>query len=91
MEWYIHILIGFLALAGIVVAVINRPITPKLRRWLLEHRLLVERVAPFVLILWGGTIWALLIVKRDYSNVFAMVGGSVIICTGVFFFFFKRF
>ena len=90
MERYIYILIGLLAIAGIVVAVVKRPITPKLTRSLLEHRSLVKRVAPFVFILWGGTIWVLIVSKRDFTNVGAMVAGSVIICTGVFFFF-KRY
>lgn len=91
MERYINLIIGSLALIGIVVWVFKRPIAPKLRRWVLEHRSQVETVAPFVFILWGGTIWALMIVKGDFSNVLAMVGASVIIGTGVFLFFIKRF
>ena len=86
MERYIHILIGLLAIAGIVAAIVKRPILPKFTRWIPEHQTLVERVAPFVFILWGGAIWALILLKRDFGNVFAMVGGSVIFCTGVFFF-----
>jgi hypothetical protein len=86
-ERYIYILIGLLAIAGIALVVVKRPITPKLRRWVLEHRSLVERVAPFVFMLWGGTIWALIILKRDFSNVIAIAGGTVMIGTGVFFFF----
>lgn len=90
MERFINILIGLLVLAGIVLAVVKRPITPKIRRWVLAHRSLVETLAPFVFILWGGTIWTLMILKGDFSNVIAMVGASVIILIGVFFFF-RRF
>ena len=90
MERYIDILIGVLGVAGIVVAVLKRPIAPKLSRWLLKHRSVVATVAPFVFILWGGIMWALIILKRDFSNLVAMVGASVIICMGIFFFF-KRF
>ena len=86
-EQYIYILIGLLAIAGVALVVVKRPITPKLSRWVLEHRSLVERVAPFVFMLWGGAIWALIILKRDFSNVIAMAGGTVIIGIGVFFFF----
>jgi hypothetical protein len=64
MERYLHILIGLLALGGIAVMIVKRPITPKLSRWLLAHRLLVERVAPFVFIVWGGAIWMLINSKR---------------------------
>ena len=87
MERFIHIIIGLLAIAGIVAAIVKRPVTPKLSRWLLEHRSLVERLAPFVFILWGGMIWVLIILKSYFNNVVAMVGGSVIICIGGFFFF----
>jgi len=90
MERYINILIGLLVIVGVVVMVVKRPIAPKFRRWVLAHKSLVDTVAPFVFILWGGTIWALLILKSDFSNVPAMIVGSVIICIGVFFFF-KRY
>jgi hypothetical protein len=90
MERYINILIGLLAIVGVVVMIVKRPIAPKFRRWVLAHKSLVDTVAPFVFILWGGMIWALLILKSDFSNVPAMIVGSVIICMGVFFFF-KRY
>jgi len=90
MEQYINILIGILVIAAIIVVLVKRPLTSKLSRWLLTHRLLVNRVAPFVFIAWGGAIWALMILKGDFSNLIAIVAASVIICIGVFFFF-KRF
>ena len=90
MERYINTLIGFLAIAGVVVMIVKRPIAPKLSQWLVAHRSFVETVAPFVFILWGGLIWALMILKDDFSNVIAMIAASVIICIGVIFFF-KRF
>jgi hypothetical protein len=55
-----------------------------------KFHLTPEPTVPFVFILWGGAIWALILLKQDFSNVFAMVGGSVIFCTGIFFFL-KRF
>ena len=81
MERYVSILIGILAIAGIVVMVVKRP---KLSRWLSTHRTRVARVAPFFFIAWGGTIWALIIAKNAFDNVSAMVAGSLIICAGVF-------
>ena len=87
---YINTLIGLLAVAAFVVIVIKRPFIPKLTRSVLAHQLLVARVMPYVFLGWGGTIWALIILKNDFTNVLAMVGGSVIICTGVFFFFFFK-
>ena len=90
MEHYINILIGFLVIAGIVVMIVKRPIAPKINRWLVAHRSLIDAVAPFVFILWGGGIWAAMILKNDFSNVTAMIGASVIIGIGIFFFF-KRF
>lgn len=84
MERYIHMTIGFLALAGIVVAIIKRPVTPKLVEWALKHQWLLATVGPFVLLVWGATIWALLILKDDFSNVLAMVAASGLICTAVF-------
>ena len=90
MERYINILLGFLGIAGIVVMIVKRPIAPKINRWLVAHRSLVDAVAPFVFILWGGVIWAVMILKSDFSNVPAMIAASVIIGMGIFFFV-KRF
>lgn len=90
MEQYAHIVIGLLALAGILAIVVIRPRSRRLNRWFSEHKSLVDAVAPFVFILWGGTIWSLLIVKGDFSNVLSMVVASLLICAGVFFYF-KRF
>ncbi len=84
MERYVSILIGLLAIAGVVVTVVKRP---KLSRWLSAHRTLVARVAPFFFIAWGATIWLLIIAKSAFGNVLAMIAGSLITCTGVFFFF----
>ena len=53
MERYVHILIGVLAIAGVVVAVVKRPIAPKITRWLLAHQSQVESVAPFVFMGWS--------------------------------------
>ena len=90
MEQYAHFVIGLLTLAGIVAVLVIRPNSRRLNRRVLEHKSLVDAVAPFIFILWGGTIWALLILKGDFSNVLAMVMASLLICTGVFFYF-KRF
>ena len=87
---YINILIGFLAIAGIVVMIVKHPIAPKISRWLMAHRSLVDLVAPFVFVLWGGVIWVALILKRDFTIVIPMIAASVLIGTGIFFFF-KRF
>lgn len=90
MEEYAHIIIGLLTLAGIGAILINRPSFPTLRRWVQAHRSQVDTVTPFVLIAWGGVIWALMIFKKDFSNVPAIIAGSLILCSGVFFLF-KRF
>ncbi len=90
MERYAHILIGLLTLVGILAVLVIRPNSPRLKRWVSEHKSQVEAVAPFVFLIWGGTIWGLMIFKGDYSNVIAMVMATLIICTAVFFFF-KRF
>ena len=87
MDRYVNILIALIAIAGIVVMVVKRPVAPKLSRWVSAHRTLVARVAPFFFIAWGGTIWALIIAKSAFDNVSAIVAGSLIICIGVFFFF----
>lgn len=92
MDWierYLNILIALLTLVGVVVVIVKRPITPKLTRWGLKHQWLVATLGPFVFFLWGGTIWTLIILKGDFSNVVAMVFASLIICTGVFLFFLR--
>ena len=90
MEQYAHIVIGLLALAGIVAILVIHPKSRRLNRWFSEHKSLVDAVAPFVFILWGGAMWALMILKGDFSKVLSMVMASLLICAGVFFYF-KRF
>ena len=90
MKQYAHIVIGMLTLAGIVAVLVIRPNSRRLNRWVLEHKSLIDAAAPFVFILWGGVIWALLILKGDFSKVLTMVMASLLICIGVFFYF-KRF
>ncbi|HEV8430390.1 MAG TPA: hypothetical protein VGQ41_20970 [Pyrinomonadaceae bacterium] len=85
MEDILNILITLLVLAGIVVTIVKRPIAPKISRWLLAHRVLVQRVAPFVFFAWGGGIWVLILIKGDFSNLIAMVAATAIFLTGVLF------
>jgi hypothetical protein len=82
----INILIGLTALVGIAWWVIKRP-QKDLRNWVVSHQSLIEAVAPVVFVVWGGVIWCLVIVKHDYSNIPPMVAASLLICTGIFFFF----
>ena len=89
-ENYINIVIGLLTLAGIALVILKQPRSPKLSRWISEHRSQVETAAPFVFFLWGGVIWAALVYKSEFSNAGAMVAATILICIGVYFFF-KRF
>ena len=90
MDHTINIVIGLLVIAGIVFSIIKRPIAPKIGRWLIRHQSRLAPFAPFVFILWGGGIWAAMIFKNDYSNIGAMVAASILVCMGIFFFFFFK-
>ena len=87
MEQYINLLIGLLAIAAIIFVLIKRPNRRTLRRWVLARQPMVDRVASLILVFWGGMIWLLMISKRDFSNVIAIVAASVLVCAGAFFLF----
>jgi hypothetical protein len=77
-------LIAVMALTAIVGWIALRPLIPKLRRFTSSHKSQVDITFSIICILWGSGVWYLIVVKSAYSNVFAVVMASVLVCVGIY-------
>jgi hypothetical protein len=83
--WTQLFLIALMVITYLIAWKAVRPLVPKLGRWVSSHRSLTEIGFSLVLIVWGAGVWYLIVTKNAYSNIFAIVMASILICAGVYF------
>src|SRR5436853_7885536 len=77
--------------AGVLISVgllfLLRPLIRRYYRWVQgPHSSRTNILMPWILILWGGGMWALLVAKGSYDNKPAMIAATFLSCAGVFLF-----
>jgi hypothetical protein len=77
-------LIAVMGITAIVGWIALRPLMPKLRQFTLSHKSQVNITFSIICILWGAGVWYLIVVKSAYSNVFAIVMASILVCVGIY-------
>ena len=82
MDWLF--LLGLMVIGFLFLAWLTRPLNRRLQRWMEAHRFWSELGASVVMIVWGGSIWYLLISYNNYSNPFAMAAATFFIGFGTF-------
>ena len=86
MDWVASLIILGLMVIGFVFLVrLTRPLSRRFQRWVAAHRSVTEIVGSLVMIVWGASIWYLLISRNNYSNTLAMVMATLLICAGTCF------
>jgi hypothetical protein len=77
-------LIAVMAMTAIVGWIVLRPLIPKLTRFTSSHKSQVDITFSIICIIWGAGVWYLIVVKSAYSNVFAIVMASILVCVGLY-------
>ena len=78
-------LIALMVITYVIGWRLVRPLVPKLGSWRSSHQSFTGTILPVVLIVWGTGVWYLIVAKNAYSNTFAMIMASILICAGIYF------
>jgi hypothetical protein len=83
--WTQVFLIALIVITYVIGWKLVRPLVSKIAPWMISNRSLIDIVFSIVCVLWGASIWYLIVTEKAYGNTLAIVMASILLCTGIYY------